>query len=393
MLVEALALVFATFVFLLFLIKLKLNQNSDFWTKRGFPTVKSQLKFFDVVSGAKLPFELDRTYYEELGDEKFGGCVEMGVPVLLIKDLDLARTIYVKDFDSFFDRRDFAKSDPIFKESLFFLQSQPWKEMRNFLSPTFTSGKIKRMFHHMSTTGRLMVDYVSSPVHPKGNEGRILLVIPLMRKYAVEVIGTAVFGLQTNVFTDPEAVFFKWAMKTADFDVMRKLRFAAIQNLPKISEWLELKFIDNQTHEFLRRALADGLKLRQNSTEPRDDFVQLLVEAMRGDGSSNDPDELLSKLANPKQKLKLTENMAIGQCFLFFFAGYLNTFTRKIFMILIKVVITRYFAVLLLVWIQFPAFWHWLLMNWPLILMYKKKFMKKLIGQCNQGTVRILLMI
>jgi cytochrome P450 len=324
--IEYLGLVLASAVLLIYLLKLRFSRNDYFWEKLGFPTVKTKLTLYDLVFKGTFPFDIDRVYYKELGDEKFGGIVELGVPVLLIKDLDLARNIFVKDFESFFDRRDFGRSDKILSESLFFLQGAKWKGMRAFLSPTFTSGKIRRMFHHMETTSQDMTKYIVEQC-PKDKGGHVVVVQELMRKFAVEVIGTSVFGMQTNVFKDPNAVFFKFAMKTAEFDVPRKIRVSIIQSFPRIAEWLELKFLDNQAHEFLRRALADSLKVRESSSEQRDDFIQLLVEAMRGDNKIDESessdlvnDSLIKGLVG-KQKLTLTENMAIGQGFLFFFAG------------------------------------------------------------------------
>src|SRR5687768_15344915 len=124
------------------------KSKSNYWKERGFPQL-SELSLFEVMTGKKTTGQLDLENYAKLGDEKCGGIMEFGKnPVLYIKDLDLARDIFIKDFDHFFDHRDLASSEPLFNEGLFSLTGQKWKNMRTFLTPTFTSGRIRRMFPH-----------------------------------------------------------------------------------------------------------------------------------------------------------------------------------------------------------------------------------------------------
>jgi len=118
-----LGLLAATVIFISYLVKLYLGRNADYWQKRGFTALHNDIPLFDVLLGKKFMWDCDMKYYETLGDRKFGGAVEFGTPVVFVKDLELAKNIFVKDFDHFVDRRVFGK-DPVISESLFFLTGQ-----------------------------------------------------------------------------------------------------------------------------------------------------------------------------------------------------------------------------------------------------------------------------
>jgi len=141
-------------VFILFLIcKRSFDTRRNFWKSRGITQLECDFSVRDVFTTTRSPQDCDEEYYKTLGNEKYGGIVEMGQPVLLVKDLDLIKHILVKDFDYFADRRNFVDTDPLLSKTLFFSSGQLWKDMRVKLSPTFTSGKIRRMFHHFFNSG------------------------------------------------------------------------------------------------------------------------------------------------------------------------------------------------------------------------------------------------
>ena len=68
-----------------------------------------------------------------------------GKRLLVINDLEMAKQIFIKDFDSFLDRRTLDLGHEYFNNMLVFLEGESWKEMRAITSPVFTSGKLKNM--------------------------------------------------------------------------------------------------------------------------------------------------------------------------------------------------------------------------------------------------------
>lgn len=69
-------------------------------------------------------------------------------PALVIRDLDLIKTVMIKKFQ-YFNNRALATdphNDALGHNNLFFSRSPAWKELRHKLSPVFTTGKIKQMY-------------------------------------------------------------------------------------------------------------------------------------------------------------------------------------------------------------------------------------------------------
>lgn len=84
-------------------------------------------------------------------------------PNLIITDLDLIRTVLIKEFESFHDHGTYCneKLDPL-SGHLFSLSGKKWRNLRVKLTPTFTSGKIKQMFLIINECGEELAKYLKS---------------------------------------------------------------------------------------------------------------------------------------------------------------------------------------------------------------------------------------
>ncbi|CAL1290446.1 unnamed protein product [Larinioides sclopetarius] len=65
-------------------------------------------------------------------------------PVLMVAEPSLLRDIFVKDFHIFPNRRTFQVGDPIIDKMVSVVQGEDWKRIRTVITPTFSTGKIKR---------------------------------------------------------------------------------------------------------------------------------------------------------------------------------------------------------------------------------------------------------
>jgi len=67
---------------------------------------------------------------------------------LVVRDLEIAKHILVKDFDHFVDRRPLHmnnEANKYFLGMLVMMTGERWKTMRSIVTPVFTSGKLKAM--------------------------------------------------------------------------------------------------------------------------------------------------------------------------------------------------------------------------------------------------------
>lgn len=128
-----------------------------YWEKRGIKGVRpiplvSELNDFLF----KNRIELARERTSQFG--KVYGTFASGKPRLVVNDPDVVRQICIKDFDVFPNHQLNVWANKYQRNSLVWLQDEHWKRVRTMMSPTFTSGKIKRMFKLMDSCADDLVD-------------------------------------------------------------------------------------------------------------------------------------------------------------------------------------------------------------------------------------------
>ncbi|NEU34565.1 cytochrome P450, partial [bacterium LRH843] len=84
-------------------------------------------------------------------------------PVLMIRDPELINYFLIKDFGHFHDRNMPTSEDfDLMGSSLASLTGQRWRSLRYKMTPTFTSGKLKRMFSQIVSCSDAIIDHVST---------------------------------------------------------------------------------------------------------------------------------------------------------------------------------------------------------------------------------------
>lgn len=122
------------------------RRTYSYWERKGFtyhPGINYVFGHFKTSFTQKenLGVTLSRIYNST--KEPFIGIYSIFRPILMVRDTELVRNILIKDFNYFTDRGVHCNEeyDPL-SGHLFALPGQRWKNLRNKLSPTFTSGII-----------------------------------------------------------------------------------------------------------------------------------------------------------------------------------------------------------------------------------------------------------
>jgi len=324
-------------LFILFAIYKFIEGNGDFWSKQGIVSVQnSELGTFWERMTFKTPFHLqDFKAYEKLKskqkDLKVGGLTAFRHPILFVFDLDLIRHILVKDFDHFMNRRVIEINDSDFKSMLINLVDQEWKDLRNTMSPTFTTGKIRRMFGIFDTSGHKMVEYLRGRV----KESNEIEMQNVCGRYTMDVIAGAAFGVDSQNFEDENSQFAVHGRSLQfNFGFKLLLGFALSMMFPKLSGWFKLSFFNQEGIKFLEGVMRESIRRRKELGEKRDDFLQLMLEA-QSDQLTQEKDDVLEDFEKDAQvqgtkKYEITDEIIIAQCNLFFFAGFDTTETLLI---------------------------------------------------------------
>ncbi|CAL8086078.1 unnamed protein product [Orchesella dallaii] len=293
----------------------------------------------DLFLGRKGMVEWDNYAYKTLGSDKFCGITEMGQSMIFLKDMELMKKIFIKDFEYFADRREFfSESEIRMKKMLSVLEGEEWKHVRSSVSPIFTTGKIRRMMESFNSVGKEWIESFQEKAKANLDDSVVIEALPSVNQYTIDVIASAVFGMRAGTIQNPNSIFAKMADKLANFTKWQLLKFAIAVFFPKFAEIIRLKLINVEAVDFFDGIFDQGLKARMSgaTTGNRNDFLQLMVEARKGELKAVGSDELSSfekdaqigggeSRGGGEKKQWLTEQIMNSQSIGFFFAGFSTT--------------------------------------------------------------------
>ncbi|XP_055697212.1 cytochrome P450 6a9-like [Phlebotomus papatasi] len=284
----------------------------QYWEKKGIPFVKPVFPYglLKGMGTTRHTSEIFTKAYQELkGKDVFGGIYFFVQPVGLATDLDFLKNILVKDFQYFHDRGIYSneKDDPL-SGHLFALAGQRWRNLRNKLSPTFTSGKMKMMHSTIIAVAKEFQDYLE-PIAQKNQEVEIK---DILARFTTDVIGNCAFGVECNSLKDPDTEFRRIGKKVFEFTGLEFTRFYFLAVFQELGRMLRMKLIKADVSEFFLRLLRETTEYREKNNIKRNDFLSLLLQ-IKNTGKLEGDDTDLGKMT--------FEELA-AQTFLFFAAGY-----------------------------------------------------------------------
>lgn len=156
---------------------------------------------------------------------KYVGAYEFMHPVIVLRDLELIKSVAIKNFERFPDHNTFTDStvDPLFGNNLFNLKGHEWRETRNLVSPTFTISKMKGMFELMVECGHSLTEYLSER---RGDELRMIDTKNLFTRFANDIIASCAFGISIDSMNDPENEFYALGRKATNLEGWRWSSFS-----------------------------------------------------------------------------------------------------------------------------------------------------------------------
>lgn len=265
-----------------------------------------------------------------------------------IIDLEMVRNVMVKDFDHFVNRRSVQTQEAnlYFKKMLFAVEGDQWKGIRNKLSPTFTTGKIRKMFPIFLRSSENMTTYVQRHVGQVGGDFNFATAFP---KYAMDVIASCAFGVDSKCFDTSlqsgqmstfEEMGKRFQFTLKPFDIVKfMLMFVA----PKIADYFKLEVMDPVPQNYFASVIRDVMKRRKETGERQEDFLQLMMDVQQGivkeDDDTNEvmygttEKSLLSEMSAKEKTFKMTfdDDDIIANCLLFMLGGFDTTQSLLLF--------------------------------------------------------------
>ena len=310
----------------------------SFWRRRGIPEDPGYFPFggqhmYDLLTQRIAFIQMTDSVYKNHPDAPVVGTYGMlGNPSIVIRDLDIAKLILIKDFDQFMERRPpqdlfyppHSKNNRYFPSMLIELRGSRWKHVRSSLTPVFTSGKLKTMVPLIHGVADNL------DIHLESNLDKELEAKALMANASLDVIISTGFGYDLDSFNTPENTFLQKAFLMAG--KKRDLTFAVLLILsivsPRLLRWLDIPLLNKEGEDFFVALVKKAISERQASGEKRNDLIDICLDILKKEKSSPSTSDKSSSSSSSQQKDEdEVETILIANSLLMFLAGFDNVST------------------------------------------------------------------
>ncbi|XP_075144715.1 cytochrome P450 6g1-like [Haematobia irritans] len=255
------------------------RKNFGYWEKRNIPNVPGLFSgcLKDTLTlKTNFAYHLKSIYMEEkFQEEPVVGIYAFHRPALLIRDPDLLKSVFVKNFQNFPNH--FARSDPnvdtVGSLSISVLRYNVWKKMHTALTPVFSYGKIKLMYPLIQKVG----DNLRKFMQVKGSRF-VIDMKHLATLYTTDSFGTAVFGLDSNVLENPKSEFALEIKRMVQFDWKRAITFIFVYFMPQLTGLVGAKMYHKETEKYMASMLSEIMEAREKSAIKRNDLIDVFLK-------------------------------------------------------------------------------------------------------------------
>lgn len=279
------------------------QKDNDYFKNLGVPYVPPVPFFGNMAENffrRKHMNDIYREIYNYNKDAKYIGAFDFAKPVFVLRDPELIKSVTIKvhqlilklkfrlimkifffskNFDCFEDRLDFldASFDPLFGGNLFSLHGDKWREIRNLLTPAFTSSKIKGMYELMVHCAENFTSHLEDKARDPEN---VIDSKDLFTKYTNDVIATCAFGVSVDSLKNPSNEFYVLGRRGTSFDSLEMaMRFIMFRISPKLMKLFGFKFVADRVVRFFTNLVKTTIETREKNNITRPDMIQLMMDA------------------------------------------------------------------------------------------------------------------
>ncbi|GAB0100091.1 Cytochrome P450 [Sergentomyia squamirostris] len=306
------------FTALLVAVYVYFRRQYRFWKELGVPFVTPTFPLGNVTDSVAVGTHFSyvmRNLYERTKHEKYIGIYFFQSPCLLINCPEIAKTILVRDFNYFMDRGVFynEKLDPL-SANLFFMEGQKWRNLRAKISPTFTSGKLKILFHTVTAVSEELLNYISESLEVSSS-GKYLEIKDLMARFTTDVIGCTAFGINCDSLHNPQNEFRKMGNRLVNITKSRAVALFLGMINRTLAQKLGLRFTLKNDADFFMNVIRQTISQREQDKIKRNDFMDLMIQ-LKNKGHLEDTE------STDEGTEALTFEEIAAQCWVFYFAGF-----------------------------------------------------------------------
>nr|CAD7264854.1 unnamed protein product [Timema shepardi] len=302
------------------------TRNFNYWKKRGvvfsnptplFGSLKDLFLQRDSMGGFLMK------EYEKHADQPYFGLFSIDKPAFVVRDLDVAKNILVKDFEVFQNRSISVdeQTDPLNAKGIIVQKGKKWRYIRMKLTPTFSSNKIKNMFCLVEAKAAELAEFVeqqslkavefnttSALANYATEAGNTISVKDISSGYTIDVLASCAFGVNANAINDGNGEFPKILRKIFEMKTIAIIKQTLVVFLPSLANFLKLKVSENVVDDFVRKTLWDVVGHREKNEIKRQDFVDLLMQLRKGETFLEQTITDGTKVADQQEKRSIINN-------------------------------------------------------------------------------------
>lgn len=282
----------------------------SYWKKRG---VKGPPPL-PFVGNVQLSTDVLMTFVDwthKYG--KFNGHYIMGDPILTVADVESIKDILIRNFHKFSDQNVMVTA-PLELESLTNQNGAQWKIDRSIMSPAFSSGKMKAMFHLMQESYK----HLDREFERLASEGQDVDTKSVFSKLSTMVIARCAFATEVDAFNDQNSELLKMLHSLFKFSGANTIRIIFFLLMPKfVSRWIGFGFFPPEAMSYLGKMCDEILKQRRRKASEANEYQDLLHLLTEARVASDDC----------KNEVRFSDTKIIANAILFFIAGFETTST------------------------------------------------------------------
>lgn len=291
------------------------KKKLNYFEELGIPYVPGWILFGNMhgnSNGIRHVTAILRDIYNYHPKAKYFGAFDFGPrPVVVLRDIELIKSVAIKNSDKFPDHLPLIDQDmdPLFGANLINMTGDRWREVRNILTPTFTSSKLKAMFHLMVECAVNFVNYIESL---PDEERKSVATKELFTKTTNDVIATCAFGISVDSYKHPNNDFYVLGKKATNLEGIQGLKFFVFRSFPWLVKIFRLRLVTPDVASFFTNIVSTTIQTRDEKGISRPDMIQQMMDARDKE----------------TRHCKFDLTMMTAQAFSFFFGGFDTTSTH-----------------------------------------------------------------